>query len=304
MAALALIVACAAPAFAKTTAVAAEATPQAKIIDAHPALWVVKDRDTTIYLFGTIHLLRPNIRWFEGPVRKAFDKAQDVVLEIADRDEAAAGGQAALVQRAFAPDAPPLSSRLPAADGARYLAALQQNDIPAAVFDKVKPWFATFTLSILPLQKSGYDPASGADRAIEGAAQKAGKRLIGLETTAQQLGFFETMPEALQLQMLSETIDELPTITETIGRMIAAWSSGNPDGLADLMNESIDSNPEFERILLTDRNAHWADWIKARLDEPGTVFIAVGAGHLAGEHSVQAMLKARGVTSRRVDKQR
>lgn len=274
-----------------------------RIVKAHPALWVVKDADTTIYLFGTIHLLKPEIRWFQGPVRKAFDKAQDVVLEIVDQNEAG-NAQSSMLQRALAPDAPTLSSRLPPETAAKFLAALQGHGISPVLFDRVKPWFATFTLSILPLQAAGYDPASGADRTIQQAGIAAKKNLIGLETSAQQIGFFETMPDALQIEMLSETIDELPTLPQTIERMIAAWVAGNPGGLADIMNESIDANPEFERILLTDRNARWADWIKARLDKPGTVFIAVGAGHLAGKTSVQAMLEARGITSRRVDRKR
>ncbi len=274
-----------------------------RVVQARPALWVVRDADTTIYLFGTIHLLKPEIRWFQGPVRKAFDSAQEIVLEIVDRNEPG-DGKSSLLQRALAPDEPTLSSRLQPDTAAKFLAALQGHGISPVLFDKVKPWFATFTLSILPLQTAGYDPASGADRAIEAAAIADNKRLIGLETSAQQIGFFETMPDALQIEMLSETIDELPTLPQTIQRMIAAWTGGNPEGLAEIMNESIDTNPEFERILLTDRNARWADWIKARLDQPGTVFIAVGAGHLAGKTSVQAMLEARGITSRRVDKKR
>ena len=57
-------------------------TPVAPVqtVQARPALWVAKDKDTTIYLFGTIHLLKPNLVWFEGPIRKAFDDAGQVVV--------------------------------------------------------------------------------------------------------------------------------------------------------------------------------------------------------------------------------
>ncbi|MBN8830161.1 MAG: TraB/GumN family protein, partial [Sphingomonadales bacterium] len=164
--------------------------------------------------------------------------------------------------------------------------------------------FATFTLTVLPLRSLGYDPESGADRLIEATARAQGKKLAGLETSAQQIGFFSSLPDALQLELLSETLDELPTLPETIEQMIGAWAAGEPDRLSAIMNESVDSDPVLEKRLLTDRNSNWAEWIKARMDRPGVVFMAVGAGHLAGKGSVQDMLAVRGITTRRVRKVR
>src|SRR3546814_19941607 len=83
--------------------------------------------------------------------------------------------------------------------------------------------------------------------------------------------------------------------------MVVLWAKGDPDGLAIAMNESLAATPELAKTLLWDRNARWADQLKARMDEPGTVFVAVGAGHLAGERSVQDYLKARGLTVERVE---
>lgn len=274
----------------------APAAPAGNIVHAHPALWVVKDADTTIYLFGTIHLLKPDLRWFEGSVRKAFDQSQQVVVEVADKDQAAAQGS--IMQRALLLDGPTITSRLPEASREKFVAALQSHNLPPAVFDKVKPWFASITLAVLPLHNLGYDPKSGADHLLQKAALESGKTLTGLETAEEQIGFFDSLPEPVQMTMLSQTLDELPKLGDTIARMIDVWSRGQPDRLADLMNESVNANPELEKLLLTDRNDRWADWIKARLDKPGTVFIAVGAGHLAGKLSVQAMLKQRGIASR------
>ncbi|HZV17155.1 MAG TPA: TraB/GumN family protein [Sphingobium sp.] len=271
------------------------APPVARFVHADPALWVIQDEDTTIYLFGTIHLLRREILWFDGPVRRAFDSAQEVVLEIIDEE-----GQAGILSSAMQPDAPPLSSQLPGGQGAKFLAALADNGAPAVLFDHVKPWLAAVALTTLPLQKLGYSPESGVDRAIRVEALAAGKALVGLETAAEQMGFFSAMPHDLQLALLSQTIDELPTLPSTIEQMITAWGAGDPDRLGALMNESVNDNPGLRKVLLTERNARWADWIKDRLAMPGTVFIAVGAGHLAGADSVQAMLRMRGIESARV----
>jgi len=274
------------------------APPVTGFVRADPALWVLKDEDTTIYLFGTIHLMRREVLWFDGPVRQAFDSAQDVVLEIIDDD--GPNAQADMLGGAMQPDAPPLSSQLPGEQGEKFLAALADNGAPAILFDHVKPWLAAMALTTLPLQKLGYSPDSGVDRAIRAEALEAGKTLVGLETTAEQMGFFGGMPHELQLALLSQTIDELPALPTSIEQMIAAWSTGDPNRLGALMNESVDANPGLRKLLLTDRNARWADWIKTRLDSPGTVFIAVGAGHLAGDDSVQAMLHARGIEAVRV----
>lgn len=271
------------------------AQPKTQAVNARPALWVVKDADTTIYLFGTIHLLKPDVRWFEGRVRKAFDSSQEVVLEVVSRDDP--DRQAKLMQRALRPDGPTISSRLPEPARTRFLDALASNNLPVPVFDRTKPWFATITLSVLPLHRYGYDPNSGADHQIELAAVADGKTLTGLETADQQIGFFDDLPDDLQIALLNETLDELPKLQDMIEKMMAAWAKGEPRTLASLLNESVETNPELEKRLLTDRNARWADWIKARLEKPGTVFMAVGAGHLAGEKSVQAMLRQRGLVA-------
>lgn len=288
-----LILGCAlafAPALAASAKEPAPSTQQ--IVHAHPALWIARDHDTTIYLFGTIHLLKPEVQWFEGNVRTAFDQSQDVVLEVAE-DET--GTQSKLMQRALDIDGPTITSRLPEASRAKYLTALESHGLAPILFERVKPWFAAITLAVLPLRNFGYDPASGADHQIKLMAKEAGKTLIGLETSDQQIGFFESLPDPLQIQMLDETLNELPQLGDTIGNMITAWSAGEPEKLAVLMNDTLEVNPELEQRLLTDRNVRWADWITARMDKPGTVFMAVGAGHLAGASSVQALLAQRGI---------
>jgi uncharacterized protein YbaP (TraB family) len=282
------------------TAVQEQAAGTERSVLARPALWVVADEDSTIYLFGTIHILKPQIRWFEGPVRRAFDAADEIVLEVAEDEAGNMAMQAGLLQRAMDPAGAPLSSRLPAVTRAAYLAALERHGLPPQIFDQVKPWFAIFTLMAAPLKTLGYDPQSGADRVIARAAQAAGKPVTGLENAGEQIGFFEGMAEPVQVALLDQTIGELPTLGDTMARMIDVWSAGDPEGIAALMNESVEGNPEVERILLTDRNARWADWIRARLDRPGTVLVAVGAGHLAGPGSVQAMLAQRGIATRRI----
>ena len=294
-----LILGCALLLTPSIPAAAKERAPEAaKVVQARPALWMVKDADTTIYLFGTIHLLKPDMQWFQGPIRTAYETSQEIVLEVAETEDKDA--QAKVMKRALAIDAPTLTSRLSESAREKYLAALDSHGLAHILFDRVKPWFATLTLSVLPLKNYGFDPDNGADHVIKLAAIADGKTLTGLESSDEQIGFFEDLPDDLQIRMLTQTLDELPKLGETIDRMIGAWAGGEPDKLAALMNESVDSTPELEKRLLTDRNDRWADWIKLRMDKPGTVLVAVGAGHLAGDKSVQAMLAQRGLKAKRV----
>lgn len=262
--------------------------PAAATIDADPALWVVKDADTTIYLFGTIHLLKPGLSWFDEAVKTAFDASDELVQEIVLPDTATV--QKVLVATAINPTGPGLSERLPADSRKAYLAALNELGVSAASFDRFDPWFAASNLSILKLAKSGYNPDNGAEQALTAAAKQAGKPVSGLETLEQQFGYFDGLSEKSQIAFLTETVEQLPEVETEIDKMVAQWSAGDTDGLADTLNEGLDATPEVAKVLLFDRNARWANWIADRMEKPGTVFVAVGAGHLAGKDSVQARL--------------
>lgn len=272
---------------------------QAQTTDADPALWVVKDRDTTIYLFGTVHILKPGLSWFDEAVKTAFDASDQVVLEVVGADDPATM-QAAIVRNAIDANGPTVTSQLPEDKRAAYAKALGELGVPAAAFDKFKPWFPATMISVGLLPKFGYDPESGAERVIAAAAKSAGKPVTALETVDQQFGFFDSLPRESQMVMLERTIDQLPTLHTTLDAMVANWARGDPKALGKTMNEEVEDTPNMRKVLLTDRNARWADWISTRMQQPGTVFIAVGAGHLAGKGSVQDYLKQHKLKAKRV----
>ncbi|MET0238969.1 MAG: TraB/GumN family protein [Sphingobium sp.] len=266
---------------------------------AKPALWVVRDADTTVYLFGTIHVLRPDVRWFHGRVKRAFDRADTLVLEVIPPDPAEA---AAITARlALDPDGPPLSTKLDAATRARYLALLNTFGMPAAQLETARPWFAAITLSLLPIRKLGYQADAGVEDVLHKAADHACKTVLPLEGFAEQIGFFASLSDKTQIAFLSASIDDAAHAETEIGRMVAEWSAGRPEALADDLNESFKDMPEVAETLLHARNRRWADWIGKRMARPGTIFLAVGAGHLAGDGSVLDELAARGMTAKRVE---
>ncbi|UYY57922.1 TraB/GumN family protein [Sphingomonas sp. S2-65] len=267
--------------------------------DSDPALWVVKDDDTTVYLFGTVHVLKPGLSWFDEAVKTAFDKSDQLVVEMIEPDQAAI--QQLVMKMAVNPAGPTLTEKLPADKRDAYVKAMADVGIPAPAFDRLDPWVAAITLGVAGLPKLGYDPNSGADKVLTAAAKSANKPVQGLETIEQQLGYFDGLPEPLQVKFLVSTVDDYSKIGSMLDTMIKSWSAGDADTLGKTMNEELRDTPEIAKVLLADRNMRWADWIQTRMAQPGTVFVAVGAGHLAGADSVQAQLAKRKLTAARVN---
>ncbi|MDP3783289.1 MAG: TraB/GumN family protein [Sphingopyxis sp.] len=268
--------------------------------DADPALWVVKDDDTTIYLFGTVHVLKPGLSWFDEAVKTAFDKSDEMMLEIVMPEDQAAVAKT-MMPLAMDTTGKTIPSRLTPEQLQAYQAAMVSVGLPANAFDSFEPWFPAMTLSVLPLTKLGYDPEQGAEKLLTKFAKADGKPVAGLETLEEQLGFFDQLPDTQQVAFLNSVVKDLDKLGPTLDKMVGLWAKGDPDGLAVVMNDSLAATPELAAMLLYERNERWADQIKTRMDKPGTVFIAVGAGHLAGEKSVQDYLKDRGLTATRID---
>ncbi|WP_343519096.1 TraB/GumN family protein [Sphingomonas sp.] len=272
-------------------------TPAAS--DADPALWVVKDKDTTIYLFGTVHILKPGLSWFDEAVKKAFDASGELVTEIGGTPDPAKAQQL-IMKYGFNPSGPTLTEKLPEDKRAAFAKAVADLGLPQAAIDRFDPWLAGVQMTMLSLVRLGYNPQSGVEQALDTAAKAANKPVSGLESVEEQFSFFDSLSEDAQIKFLVETIDKLPEAGPALDKMVAEWGAGDADGLAAIMNEGFKASPEVSKKLLSDRNARWAEWIDTRLDKPGVVFVAVGAGHLAGPESVQAYLAKRKIKSKRV----
>ena len=267
-------------------------------IPAKPAMWVVKDADTTIYLFGSFHVLKPQVNWYRGPVKAAFERADTLVLEMVQPDPATM--QTLVSAMGIDKDGPPLTQKLSEDARAKYVAAMEAIKLPWQSLEMLEPWMAGVTLAVAPMESLGYVREAGVEEVLTKAAKAAGKPVEGLETAEQQLGYFDGLPEDQQIAFLNSTVDEMPGLEKEFATMLNAWSRGRARSLGRQMNESLTATPELARILLTERNQRWSQWIKARLEQPGTVFVAVGAGHLAGSNSVQAQLRAIGIRSKRL----
>lgn len=264
---------------------------------AKPALWKIADSDTTIYLFGTIHLLPAGIEWYDGPVATAFEQSKELVTEIPESSD----GQMMnlTLKYGMLPAGQSLREQMTADERTKYEGAMTGLGLPPAAFDRFKPWFAALALAILPLQKAGYSMENGIENQLDKRNKALGRPRSGLETLEDQLGIFDGFSPAVQKTYLFSVIDAIPTITTDIDKMVQSWAKGDVEGLAALMNDPTE-DPALYEALLSKRNKNWVVWFDKRMDQPGVVFVAVGAGHLGSKDSVQDLLAQGGIKVTRV----
>lgn len=285
-------------AHAPSAAASAAEAPSPAPIRSGPALWKVADEDTTIYLFGTVHILPRNTDWFDPTLAAALTASDTLVTEISDAAMKAPGTQQVMKARALLPEGVAMRAFLNDRQRAAFDAALRRTGLPDAAFDRYKPWLAAMVLSTAQLVDAGFERSEGVERILDRRAGP-GMARSGLETPEQQLRIFDDLPMAAQADYLAEVAAGLDEVVSGTDELVAAWRSGDVEALARLMNDGMDDPATAERLLYA-RNRNWAQWVAARLAEPGTVFIAVGAAHLAGSHSVQHYLARGGLRITRI----
>lgn len=283
-------------AFAEQT-VAVTAIPQAA--GQGPAMWVIRDEDSTLYLFGSFHLLKPTTGWSSPRLEEAFASADQIWFELTDMDDVAQVGQL-MQQHGLSPDRP-LSSLLTPADIEALDKAAAKMGATAAAFDPMRPWLVSLQLALVQMMANGYDANAGVEKVLMGRAATLGKPINGFETMAEQIQIMAGIPEEGQVQMLRSALEDLNDTPDDIEKLAHAWASGNVDAIEnDMVHKMKAETPSSYDAMLTRRNANWTRQIKQILDGSGTAFIAVGAAHLAGPDSVQSMLAAEGIESERV----
>ena len=209
--------------------------------NARPALFVVNDEDTIVYLFGTFHALDGKSEWFNDEVRTAFSGSKELVLET------------------LVPD----SLRRPVVR-------------PRGTIQPVGPYAGS-------------------------AAEQAGKPVDGLESFEFQMNMFAKMPGAKPPAGREAAERTKAQVAAVLERLQGDWNRGDIEGFTPMLQQMEASSPQTYKLLFKDRNSRWAHWIARRLQQPGVVFVSVGAGHLAGKDSVQQKLSLYGIRTARVN---
>lgn len=269
--------------------------------NAEAPLWVVKDKDSTVYLFGTVHLLKKDVVWNTPAVQKAMADSKETYFEIVEVDGGDQAAMQQLVGKYGVDPAKPLSAKLSAEQNAKLATVAAKYGMQPAQLEPLKPWLAALTFSLLPLQAAGFDPNAGVDKLLKAQAVTEGDQIKAFETVEQQLKFFADLPEAQQVAYLDYVLDDAGEGLAVLESIVAAWAAGDVDKMAEVfVTEMKTETPELYDLLLTKRNVDWANQIDTLMKGSGSHFVAVGAGHLVGPDSVQAQLAKKGIKAERV----
>ncbi len=265
-----------------------------------PPAWVIRDADTEITLFATIHALPAGTDWLAPSVAARLDAADMIVLEALVPEDLRAFG--AVIQRlGVNPALPPLAQRIAPQAAARLPAAAAAAGVSTKALDTMQPWLAAVTLSEATLASIGISAENGVEPMLTARARAAAKPLVQLETPEQQIGFFASLSQPDQRAMLETTLADIGDAREDVGRLVMLWKQGDVDTIHAQFAREARASRNLMQILLIDRNRRWTDWIANAMKRPGRLFIAVGAGHFGGPQGLLALLNAKGLKAQRAD---
>ena len=280
-------------------------TVEKKVADARarndgPAIWVAKDYDSTLYLFGTVHLLPEDLSWQKEDMRQAFQEAGTVFFEVdtgPDGQIAAAVLTSSLGMRS---DGLRLSDSLDNYQLNLLEAAANNGGLTIAALDAMKPWLATEFLAFSAAKNAGLNPDLAADEALKSRARRRQKNIIYLETTEDQFRASADLPSFVQNAVLTETLENYNDLGENMTLIAKSWAIGRTDFLTQELIKPMKARaPEVFNALLRDRNRKWASTLARFMEDSGTGFVAVGTAHLLGEDSLLDELREQGYEVKR-----
>ncbi len=269
---------------------------------AEPALWVVQSPTSKIYLFGTMHILPKKADWFTGKIATTFQDSA-VVMEEADVGLTNPDALQNIMAQAMSPETD-IWSKLSPADAARFRAQVQKCGLPDEIVGHFKPWFASMLPSVCALMSGSDDALSVTSSSPEAAliekAKQSAKPMDFFETPEQQIGYLSSASDAVQIKELQSAIEDGDNTGSAFAAMENSWLAGDVAAIAKEVADTKSKDADFYALIFTQRNARFAARIADLLKGGKTVFVAIGAGHLAGPDSVQAALAKMGVAAKKL----
>lgn len=266
----------------------------ARAAEAQPPVWVVKDGDSEMAIFGSVHLLPPGLAWRPMALDAALRGAEDLWFELPVGPAAEQETARIAAANGLLPPDRSLFSLLAPRDAERLMRVAAAYGVDKATLARMEPWLAEVALAGAAYRKAGADTRHGVEHVLNGAAAPRVRR-ESLETPAEQIALFDQASLADQLASLAQTVKELEEDPQGFMTLVRAWLAGDMglierEALAPLRKAS----PRLYERLVTDRNARWTKALDARLKGKGRTVVVVGVGHLVGPGSLPARLRALG----------
>lgn len=261
---------------------------------AKSSLWKATSEDGTLYIQGSVHLLKASDYPLAPAIEQAYSNSQSVVLEADMKEMLAPETQQMIMAKAMLKGSKTLENSLSPEVYAELSKVMDDAGLPPAAMQKFKPWFVSLTVVLTRMQAMGFDPSLGLDQYFYGKAAADGKPVVGLETAAFQINLFDSLAEGNQDAYMKRTFKELELFETQLGEIMAAWKSGEAEKLGQLMNESFKEYPGLYERFVVERNKTWAKKLAELADKEKTHMVVVGAAHLPGKGGLLKLLEKRG----------
>ena len=266
-----------------------------------PALWKISTKDATLYRFGTIQLMTEGGDWFNGPIRDAFEASDTLVVEI-NQQEISREEQRSVIRRVAAlPQGEQLSDMVSESTMESLTELVEPMGVSAQVVERWKPWYAGLTVTGVLAQQAGFLPRYGVDITLIQEASSGDMSTQSLETFEGQFQLFDSLNREEGAYLLRDALEKRGEIRQLFRNLRDAWISRDLETLESLTLEAQEENPEFYEDVFVDRNRNWTEELVSMLAKrQGSIFVAVGAGHLLGDDSVIRMLENQGYEVSRI----
>lgn len=262
--------------------------------DDRHTFWSVKGAHNTVYLLGSVHLLKPADSDLPTDALRAYAGAKAVVMEVDLTNGALEALLGTSLERITLPEGKTLAGVLGSEVYERFLAQTKPLGVDPDFMSHFQPWFAAMTLEQVQLARLGFDTQSGVEMQFVARAQADHKPIIGLETVDEQLALFANLSLEQQRRFLLYSLDEARDMQGSMDGVVAAWRHGDTRALERLLGEGFEKFPDLYRTLTTDRNRKWLPTIVRLLREDQDYLVIVGALHLVGKDGVVDLLERQG----------
>ena len=259
-------------------------------------LWQLQSDKGSIYILGSIHLLKRENYPLNPTIEEAFDNTKKLVLEIDLKSADSGTVQRLTLEKGLHRDGKTLQENISADTYSLAAKRAQELGIDIRALSPLKPWVVALTMISMQLQKLGFDPNSGVDRYFAGRATKAGKPVAGLETAAFQIGLMDQLSAGDQESMLRHSLKEMDLLDKGLDQIVRSWAAGDVPALEDLLLNAMREYPAVHQKIIVDRNRRWLSEIERMIEQGESTLVVVGAAHLVGKEGVIELLRARGYT--------
>lgn len=259
------------------------------------ALWEVHGKHNTVYLLGSIHVLRPSDYPLAPAVLKAYADSKSLVMEINLAEMDSGQVQAEMLSSAILPEGRTLADILGPRRYAHAAGLAHDVGIDLSSFDQFAPWFAAEAISELQLTQLGFEAQSGVEMYFLERARTDGKVIAGLETVHDQIALFEGLSMDAQANYLVSSLEQARSLPQEVDAMVHAWQRGDTAWFEHELEAEFGQDPVLHQTVLAARNRKWLPRIEALLNDDKNYLVIVGTGHLVGPNSVIDLLKKDGV---------